>query len=268
MELYDAIFYRKSIRNYSKKSIKSSLMEEVKSLCSNITYLNKDLNIKAHVVERGHLIQFLMGKSCEVKAPHYIVITSNEGEHNLENVGFVGEEILLGMTSLGIATCWLQCSLKREDILEFIGLDEIDIDDEKYESKIEKPFAIIAFGYAEKQEALFRSVGSEPDRKRLKKVCKKIDRKWVKILNAVRVAPSIKNIQPWLFYSKEYGFDLYEEKPKKGTLENSKISMGVALKHFDIACKYFNVDAKFEEKEVKRKRGKNYLISIIDNGKL
>lgn len=268
MELYDAIFYRKSIKNYSKKSIKSSLMEEVKYLCSNITYLNKDLNIKAHVVDRGHLIQFLMGKSCEVKAPHYIVITSNEGDNYLENVGFLAEEIVLKLTSLGIATCWIKSNLKRDDILEFIDLDKIDIDEDDYEKKIEKPYALIAFGYAEKEEALFRNINAEPDRKKLKKVCKKIDRKWIKILNAVRVSPSIKNSQPWVFYSKDYGFDVYEEKSKKGMEKDSKISMGVALKHFDIACKNFGMDIKFENLNTKRKMGKDYLISIINNENL
>ena len=265
MELYDAIFYRKSIRNYTNKNIKSSLMEEVKNICSNITYLNENLNIKAHIVDRGHLIQFLLGKACEVKAPHYLVITSNKGEKTLENIGYVAEEILLKMTSLGIATCWLKCNLKREDILEFIDLDEIDIDDEEYEYKIENPYAIIAFGYADKQERLFRSINSDPDRKRLKKICKKIDRKWVKVLNAVRVAPSIKIIQPWIFYAKDYGFDIYEEKSKKYLVQDSKISMGIALKHFDIACKKFGIDVKFETIDTKRKRGKNYIISIMED---
>ncbi len=265
MELYDAIFYRKSIRNYSNKSIKSSLMEEVKSLCSNITSLNEDLNIKAHIVERGHLIQFLMGKSCEIKAPHYLVITSNKGDNYLENVGYVGEEILLKLTSLGIATCWLKCELKRDDIIEFIELDEIEEDDEEYENKIESPYAIIAFGYAEKKEILFRSEENEPNRKKIKKVCKKIDRKWVKVLKAVRVAPSIKNSQPWVFYSTKYGFDLYEEKPKKNMELNSKISIGTALKHFEIACKNFDMDFNFEKLNVKKKRGKKYILSILNN---
>lgn len=52
MELYDAIFYRKSIEFYSTKPITEFLMEEVKKLCSNITYLNSNLNIKAHVIDR------------------------------------------------------------------------------------------------------------------------------------------------------------------------------------------------------------------------
>ena len=88
MELYDALFYRKSIKGYSNKVIKKSLLEEIKRLCGNITYLNNDLNIKAHLIERGHLIHFLLGKESAIKAPHYVLITSNKGEDYLQNIGF------------------------------------------------------------------------------------------------------------------------------------------------------------------------------------
>ena len=71
MELYDAIFYRKSIEFYSTKPITEFLMEEVKKLCSNITYLNSNLNIKAHVIDRGHLINFSTHNKIQIKAPTY-----------------------------------------------------------------------------------------------------------------------------------------------------------------------------------------------------
>ena len=45
MELYDAIFYRKSTRKYSNKKVKEGLLEEVKNACSQITYLNKELDL-------------------------------------------------------------------------------------------------------------------------------------------------------------------------------------------------------------------------------
>ena len=32
------------------------------------------------------------------------------------------EEVVLKLTSLGLATCWLECNIKREDILEFVDL--------------------------------------------------------------------------------------------------------------------------------------------------
>ena len=145
MELYDAIFYRKSIRKYSNKKVTTELIEEIKNISSNITYLNKDLNIKAHVVERGHLIHFLMGKKNKLKAPHYIVLTSNKGEGYLENIGFAAEEIVLQLTILGVATCWLECDLKREDILELVDeVKKVDTSDEENLRRIIKKVSILA----------------------------------------------------------------------------------------------------------------------------
>ena len=133
MELYDALFYRKSIKGYSSKVIKKPLLEEIKRLCGDITYLNNDLNIKAHLIERGHLIHFLIGKESEVKAPHYIIITSNKGEDYLQNVGFAIEKLVLELTCLGVGTTWIKCKLKKEDVEEFMQLDAREMDNELYD---------------------------------------------------------------------------------------------------------------------------------------
>jgi len=266
MELYDAIFYRKSVRNYSNKKVTTELMEEVKNISSNITYLNNDLNINAHVIERGHLIHFLMGKKHKIKAPHYILLTSNKGENYLENIGFAAEEIVLQLTILGVATCWLECDLKREDILEFTDIKDIDENDEEVdniEENLEYPLALIAFGYPEGSEKLFREQDDEIDRKNINKVCKKIDKKYTDIIEAVRLAPSIKNSQPWVLYKDVDGFSIYEEKQKKYTRDMSKISMGIALRHFDIACKANNIEVKYDNKNKKNKLGKSYYINAI-----
>ena len=166
MELYDAIFYRKSTRKYSNKKVKEGLLEEVKNACSQITYLNKELDIKAHVVDRGHLVHFLMGKKCKVKAPHYIIVTSNKGNDYLQNIGFAMEEVVLKLTTLGLATCWLECNIKREDILEFVQLKDsdeekndtiVESEEKNEESKnvnLEQPYSIIAFGYPDEDENL------------------------------------------------------------------------------------------------------------------
>ena len=220
MELYDAIFYRKNIKSYSSKTIKKPLLDEIKKICGNITYLNNNLNIKAHLIERGHLIHFLLGKEFEIKAPHYILITSNKGEDYLQNVGFAMEKLILELTCLGVGTSWIKCKLKREDVKEFIQLDEIDseYDDEDIdidESKIEYPVSLLAIGYPDESESLFRKSKRSYDRKKIKEICKEFNPKWTDILEGVRVAPSIMNKQPWVFKEKDYGFDLYEDIPKK-----------------------------------------------------
>ena len=268
MELYDAIFYRKSIKNYSNKSIKETLMNEVKSACSNLTYINKELNIKAHVVDRGHIIHFLMGKKCNIKAPHYIVVTSDKGEDYLQNVGFALENVVLKLTSLGLATCWIESKLKREDILEFINLDTTEIDEENEEEveiNLEEPIAVIAFGYPDKETNLFRKKDDKLDRKRINHISRKLDRRWIKILKAVRVAPSIKNTQPWMFYNKDNNIYIYQENQKKSIEDMSKISMGIALRHFDLACKNYDMNIMYEKTKPRRKIGKKYFITAVLN---
>ena len=272
MELYDAIFYRKSTKQYSQKKVKKELLEEVKNICSQITYLNKELNIKAHVIDRGHLISFLMGKNCKVKSPHYIIITSDNGEDYLQNIGYAMEEVVLKLTSLGIATCWLECNIKREDILEFVDLkSEEDLDaNETEEENIEKeenlenPYSIIAFGYPEEGEKLFKN-NKNADRKRINHVCKKLDKSLEKIVEPLRLAPSMKNSQPWVLYNKDNNIHLYEEKQKKNLSDTNKISMGIALRHFDIACKEFGVDVNYLKMNTKKKLGKEYYITAALN---
>lgn len=272
MELYDAIFYRKTIKGYSSQVIKKPLLEEIKKLCGNITYLNNDLNIKAHLIDRGHLINFLIGKESEVKAPHYILITSNKGEDYLQNVGFAMEKLILELTCLGVGTSWLKCPLRREDVKEFIQLDEIDSeydedeDIEIDEDKIGYPISLLAIGYPEEHESLFRKGKRSYDRKRTKEICKEFNPKWSEIIEGMRVAPSIMNKQPWTLKEREYGFDLYEDIPRKrlNIEDENKISMGAALAHFDICCKKKNLQVRYVKRNVKDRRKKEYFISIID----
>ena len=261
MELYDAIFYRKSTRKYSNKKVKEGLLEEVKNVCSQITYLNKELDIKAHVVDRGHLVHFLMGKKCKVKAPHYIIVTSNKGNDYLQNIGFAMEEVVLKLTTLGLATCWLECNIKREDILEFVQLKDsdeekndtiVESEEKNEESKnvnLEQPYSIIAFGYPDEDEKLFRT-NKDVDRKRISHVCRKLDKNLEKIVEALRWAPSVKNSQPWILYNNSNMVHLYEEKQKKNIKDN-KISMGIALRHFDIACNKFGLEVDYSKIDVK-----------------
>ena len=257
MELYDAIFYRKSTRKYSNKKVKEGLLEEVKNACSQITYLNKELDIKAHVVDRGHLVHFLMGKKCKVKAPHYIIVTSNKGNDYLQNIG--------------LATCWLECNIKREDILEFVQLKDSDeekndtivkSEEKNEESKnvnLEQPYSIIAFGYPDEDEKLFRT-NKDVDRKRISHVCRKLDKNLEKIVEALRWAPSVKNSQPWILYNNSNMVHLYEEKQKKNIKDN-KISMGIALRHFDIACNKFGLEVDYSKIDVKKRMAKEYYIT-------
>ena len=82
--------------------------------------------------------------------------------------------------------------LKREDILEFVQLKDsdeekndtiVESEEKNEESKnvnLEQPYSIIAFGYPDEDEKLFRT-NKDVDRKRISHVCRKLDKNLEKI---------------------------------------------------------------------------------------
>ena len=80
------------------------------------------------------------------------------------------------------------------------------------------------------------------------------------------MAPSISNCQPWTLEQRENGFDIFEnEHKKKSDIEKYiKMSMGVALKHFEIGCRYDNIEIEYRKFDVKNKRKKSYFISVLE----
>ena len=51
---------------------------------------------------------------------------------------------------------------------------------------------------------------------------------------------------------------LYEEKQKKNIKDN-KISMGIALRHFDIACNKFGLEVDYSKIDVKKEMQKSII---------
>ena len=276
MELCEAIYYRKTTEFFSNKKLKDHLIEDVKRACDNITYIDEDLNIQAHVIDKGHLIHFLMGKECKIKAPHYIVVTSDGGKDHLQNVGYAMEEVVLFMTSLGIATCWIDSHLTKADILDCLKTEEDERDfvrDEGFEvaeminaeldESIGEPCIIIAFGMPIKSEPLFRTRFAIPDRKDISKISKGMKGEWEDVMELVRRAPSVKNTQPWYVLRDKKGIHFFEKVPKKAVLRDmSKISMGIALKHFDLACRERGMTVVYKDMNLRNRiGGREYFIS-------
>ena len=53
-------------------------------------------------------------------------------------------------------------------------------------------------------------------------------------------------------------------KNKKNIEKYIKMSMGVALKHFEIGCRYDNIEIEYRKFDVKNKRKKSYFISVLE----
>ena len=55
---------------------------------------------------------------------------------------------------------------------------------------------------------------------------------------------------------------LYEEKQKKNIKDN-KIGMGIALRHFDIACNKFGLEVDYSKIDVKKRMASHFKAQIF-----
>ncbi len=113
MELYEAIKRRISVRKYQEKLIDSETKEKIVQYIENCKNIYEGQNLILKLIDNNDLsvknkanLGFA-GGLLKINAPHYIVAISEEDEGFLENAGFVQEGLVLELTKLGIATCWL-----------------------------------------------------------------------------------------------------------------------------------------------------------------
>lgn len=269
MDIYDAIFYRKSIRNFSFKKVKDDLINEIENVCLETS----NEYIKAEVVKRGHLVELLLGKKCEFKSQHYIIVSSKYDD--LIELGFYAEEIILKLTTLGVATCFVDFNdeLKKtrdsikesnEALKNYTQESETDSEEDLY-SQDDIYCIAIAFGYAS-EEDMFRNKYDKIDRKPLRHICRNMNKEIEDIIELSRLAPSYKNSQPWILYRKNNCIDFYLEKRSKRHSKLYRISVGAFIKHFDIACNKYGKTVKYTKKGENKKFMKEYLLTaIIDN---
>jgi nitroreductase len=126
-------------------------------------------------------------------APCFIAGAVRERRGGLEDFGFAFERIVLGLTTMGLATCWLAGTYRRGGFVERLALegDEILPAVTPVGHPAARPSAI---------DAVFRA-GARSTRRlaweRLFTVSREEAGPWASCLEAVRRGPSATNGQPW-----------------------------------------------------------------------
>ena len=203
MELYDAIFKRKSIRKYSAETLTSKELDDVNDFLNHAKALNQSIQIEYEI--RGNVKA--------IKKPnafHFLLIYSEEKDDYLENAGFIFEQFVLYLTSKNLGSCWIGSAKSDE------------------QKKDKSLVSVIAFGKA--ADTPFREI-DEFKRKSLPEISEGRDER----LEAARLAPSSMNAQNWFFVAKSNKIELYQKDPnmiqKALMSRESKINMGIALCH-------------------------------------
>ena len=223
--MINAINSRKSIRNYKDESVSAEHLQAIKTIIKEAKHLYDNIPMEAFLIEDGEKIRStfkgLMGNYTKVKAPHYLAFTSETMEGHLENIGFIGEEIVLKLTELGIGTCWVGAAIKEEEFKNIVKVQP----NQNY-------VIIVAFGYPAQE------LKPVENRKRLDKskvVSGAYEDQYETIVQAFIDAPSAVNSQPWKLIIEQNKFDIYLENrsflTKKMLKEMNHVDIGIGLSH-------------------------------------
>jgi hypothetical protein len=163
-----------------------------------------------------------------------------------EQVGYMGEGIVLDAEASSLNTCWVGGTFKRELVDSLVDLQ-----------KNEKVYAITPVGYAQKrlnfEERVMAGFGLMHRRKSLSETTRGLKKsqwpRWMKMsLEAARVAPSAVNRQPWMFLLDENSISVAvnDKKLRRESTMSKRLCCGIAMLHIDIAARQSGVTGEWE----------------------
>lgn len=252
MNMYEAIYNRKSVRDYCQDKLSEKQLNQIDKYKDEIEPLDDSIPYQIDVVDNTQGQVKLKGL-WKVQAPYYLVILSEPKNGYLKNAGYVTEQMVLYLTRKGIGTCYLGASSIEGYELP-AGMQRV---------------MVVAMGMA--QEKLYRDAVLAK-RLPLKELCiykEDIGEEIRNILKAARLAPSSMNSQPWRFVVYNNRLHLFARKEgwSAGLLPSfQEFNLGIVLCHLETAAEEFWLTADISAKsEVAERSFKNnqYITSVF-----
>ncbi|MDR2543764.1 MAG: hypothetical protein LBC80_10010 [Treponema sp.] len=245
--LAKTIYNRKSVRVFSE--IPAEILENDVDLIKtfDIKPLIENIKVKVKVLKKN-----------EVKnnrSQYCIAFYSEEKPLYLENIGFIGQQIELELQSRGLGTCWWGMKKPKKEFKSNEGLNCM---------------ITMTAGFPRKTET--RTYPDGFKRKAVKDIfagdMSNIQSGTIpaRLIEAVRIAPSAVNLQPWIIEKIDNTYNFYIRPPKslieKMIKDMRHIDIGIAMAHLTIQAKAegLEVSMTFSGKDINQ--GK-YLAGII-----
>lgn len=235
-EAYENIFKRKSVRSFSTEALSNKVKEK---LTQNIEIINnKASNVRIVLTENksGNIFKGLIGSYGVIKnAPLYAAFIGKKDDEKAQfDIGYYGEAFILSAISEGLGTCWIAGTYHPEAVSKEISIAEN-----------EQVFAVTPIGYPAENEGgahkLLRFLVGSAKRKPLDQISdinEAEDRQdWtVSTLEALRAAPSAKNVQPWYVRFEAGKINLFDGKDEQPSNKGINIDFGIALLHLELGA--------------------------------
>ena len=208
MNIADMIRRRRSVRAYKVETVDAATLAAIRTYMDHLVPLIPGAPVVGRIIPTDHGNYWQKWKT-----PHFIAIFSDGSDEGLLNVGFMYQQLDLYAQSLGLGTCW-------------VGLGSLtDAEPVPAGMKLAVMMAIgIPDDVPERAVADFK-------RKAMDEVADWPDSR----LEALRLAPSATNSQPWFVTHTGDTLHIWREELgliKQRTLGRmNKIDMGIGLCH-------------------------------------
>lgn len=217
LQLYKAIFHRKSIRKYDMTPLPAETIEKLQAYAINAQPLDNSIRYEFAYLGSADVKNLL-----PIKAPHYVCLYSEKKGNYLMNAGFLLQQIDLYLSHNNLASCWLGMAKPAKGIpLVSNGLE-----------------FVIMLALGNTREKIHRVNTSEFKRKKVSEISSIVGAD--ELLEAVRLAPSASNTQAWFFSG---DLDVMTVSRKKLNLlkaqvygKMNQIDIGIALLHLQLSA--------------------------------
>ncbi len=221
MTLQEAINARHSVRQYIEKPIEAEKVQQLQTLideCNREGRLHIQLVLEEPNAFAGGMAKY--GKFRGVR--NYIAMICKKGDD--ESLGYYGEKIILLAQTLGLNTCWVGLSFRKQP------------DQYKVESD-ETLVGVVSLGYGATQGVQHpqkRTVADVTDDQRTADHGKPLPEWFVHGVEAALLAPTAVNQQKFVFILHDDNY--VEAKAKFSLIGYARLDLGIAKCHFEIGA--------------------------------
>jgi nitroreductase len=222
---YEAIFKRKSIRDYEPAPLDANRIEEISKNLHSLKPLLANIKTEFKIISPNQVT-----KKLRINAPHYIAAFSEAKDTCKVNIGFMLQQLDLYFSATGLGSCCLGIPQPTKEVTEASDLE-----------------FIILMSFGNSKETLHRASISEFNRASLSDITdiEGVD----ELLEPARLAPSAANLQNWYFTGNKNEIHAYSG--KSGFLRSIvggshyPINMGIALCHLQLAAEHLGLKNRF-----------------------
>jgi nitroreductase len=250
MNLNQAIENRISVRKYESELFEDHVLADIQNMIASVQPLYTNIKTRLEFISGKSLgMGFLFG-AAKINAPYSIAIVTEQKDGYMQNAGFIGEQMVLGLTDKGIGTCWLGTfDADRVKEAAHVGVGEVITN-------------LIAVGYPFRQKNFRNDVLRAAMGKRKKSIYDIVfHQEWGKssedYLNAFPelkkslqmaiLAPSGGNRQPVSVVLQENSVNVYVKNKKNGEIINpwAEMDSGIFTSHVYLCMRDQRINTHF-----------------------